>query len=174
MNHKIIRSKRKTVSLQVKEDASVVVRVPKHLPEHYIIAIIEQKKAWISRKQLQAKARKERLKDIDFGKVSQGEALRKISERVNYYSVLSGLGYSRIRISNAQKCWGSCSSKGNLNFAKRLALAPLVVIDYVVVHELVHLRHRNHSKRFWQDVAQLFPEYIQAKKWLKEYGGGLS
>jgi len=96
--------------------------------------------------------------------------LSKISERVERYANLTGLKPERIRITRAQKRWGSCSAKGYVNFSYRLIMAPLSVIDYVVVHELVHLRIRNHSRRFWNNVKVLMPDYEKYENWLKEKG----
>jgi len=72
-----------------------------------------------------------------------------------------------LRITNARKRWGSCSVKGNLNFTWRLIMAPLQVIDYVVVHELVHIKEKNHSKNFWNHVSSYLPDYKQKRKELK-------
>ncbi|MEK6681774.1 MAG: SprT family zinc-dependent metalloprotease [Nitrospirota bacterium] len=96
------------------------------------------------------------------------QAHQKISERVSWYSSLAGLKYNKINITSAQKRWGSCSYKGNLSFSWRLIMAPLRVIDYVVVHELAHLEEKNHSKQFWKKVKTIFPDYIKCKAWLKE------
>ncbi len=98
------------------------------------------------------------------------KAYEKISERVEWYARKRGFKYNRINITNAQKRWGSCSSKGNLNFSWRLIMAPLPVIDYVVVHELVHLEEKNHSKLFWDKVKMLMPDYKKHKIWLKNNG----
>ncbi|MBI4687875.1 MAG: M48 family metallopeptidase [Nitrospirae bacterium] len=91
-----------------------------------------------------------------------------MSERVSWYSSLSGLKYNRVKISDAQKRWGSCSAKGNLNFSWRLIMSPIRVIDYVVIHELAHLEERNHSKKCWNKVKIMLPDYEQYKEWLKE------
>jgi hypothetical protein len=98
------------------------------------------------------------------------KAYEKISERVEWYAQKRGFKYNRIIITNAQKRWGSCSYKRNLNFTWRLIMAPLPVIDYVVVHELVHLEERNHTKSFWNKVKMLMPAYKKHKDWLKENG----
>jgi predicted metal-dependent hydrolase len=95
------------------------------------------------------------------------EAYKKIKERLNWYSDLTGLKYSNYKITNAQKRWGSCNSKGNLYFSWRLIMAPLNVIDYVIVHELVHLVARNHSKSFWKKVRIIYPKYRESRQWLK-------
>lgn len=81
---------------------------------------------------------------------------------------------NRVRITSARTRWGSCSGKNNLNFTYRLSMAPLEVIDYVVVHELAHLKVRNHSKAFWKVVADINPEFKRYRKWLKENGALLT
>lgn len=100
----------------------------------------------------------------------KAQAYKKILERVIWYSSISRLKYNRVKVTDAQKRWGSCSVKGNLNFSWRLIMAPLKVIDYVVVHELAHLEERNHSARFWNKVGIILPGYEEHKKWLKDNG----
>ena len=98
------------------------------------------------------------------------KALIYIPERVRYYAPLVGVTYGRITIRNQRTRWGSCSSKGNLNFNCLLMLAPAKVIDSVVVHELCHLKEMNHSKKFYDEVLRVFPDYYTCHKWLKENG----
>lgn len=95
-------------------------------------------------------------------------AIEIITDRVEHYAFLLGLKYNKVKISNAQKRWGSCSVKGNLNFSWRLIMAPLEVIDYLVVHELFHLVELNHSSKFWSKVESVLPNYRQARQWLKD------
>jgi len=97
-------------------------------------------------------------------------AYETISQRVGCYTQKSRFEYNKINITNAQKRWGSCSHKGNLSFSWRLIMAPLPIIDSVVVHELVHLEVKNHSKAFWNKVGSLDPEYREHKDWLKNNG----
>lgn len=92
-----------------------------------------------------------------------------MNERVRYYADRTGARYSRIEISDARRRWGSCSSKGVLNFSWRLMMAPREVVDYVVVHEVVHLEILNHSKAFWQKVKTLAPDHAKAKLWLERH-----
>lgn len=94
-----------------------------------------------------------------------GEVIR---ERVAYWSQLTGIKHKSVKITGAMRRWGSCSSKNSLNFAWRLVMAPLEVIDYVVVHELVHVLEKNHSNRFWSRVEAIFPNHRQARLWLKD------
>jgi predicted metal-dependent hydrolase len=98
-------------------------------------------------------------------------ALKVLTERVKLYAAQHGFKPARIRISSARTRWGSCSSNGTLSFTWRLVMAPLEVVDYVVIHELVHLRVHNHSKDFWDGVAELMPDYKRRMAWLKSNGG---
>jgi len=104
----------------------------------------------------------------------KAQALKVLSERVRYYAAKHGFQPGRIRISSARTRWGSCSSKGTLSFTWRLVMAPLEVIDYVVIHELVHLKVKNHSKTFWGSVAALMPDYKKYVAWLKKNGSFLT
>ncbi len=96
------------------------------------------------------------------------KARQKIKERLYFFSQLYDLKYNQVYIRDQKTRWGSCSSKKNLNFNWRLILAPAEVLDYVVVHELCHLKHMNHSRAFWQLVSKQCPDFNQPKKWLKE------
>ena len=100
-------------------------------------------------------------------------AKRYIYERVEYYIEQTGGHYSMIRIGDQKTRWGSCSSNGTLSFSWRLMLAPPRVLDYVVIHELCHLTHMNHSREFWDKVASHDPDYREHRKWLKENGSSL-
>jgi predicted metal-dependent hydrolase len=98
------------------------------------------------------------------------KAAEKINQRVKEFSSIIGVSYNNIRIKDTKTRWGSCSSKGNLNFNFRIIMAPHAVMDYVIVHELCHLKHMNHSKLFWETVAQYMPDYEAYKEWLKVNG----
>ena len=98
----------------------------------------------------------------------KSQLLKIIIERVCLYSEISGLKYKSVKVTNAKKRFGSCSHNGSLNFSWRLIMTPLNVIDYLVVHELVHLEEKNHSKKFWNKVKIIYPNYKRSEKWLKE------
>jgi predicted metal-dependent hydrolase len=102
------------------------------------------------------------------------QAAEDIKTMVKERADQNGFSYSRIRITSARTRWGSCSSKGSLNFTWRLVMAPRAVIDYVVVHELVHLRIRNHSRVYWNEVSKVMPGYEQYRQWLRENGHRLT
>jgi len=91
-------------------------------------------------------------------------------EKLDYYSRMMGLKYNQLRVKNQSTRWGSCSGKGNINLNWRVIMAPDQVINYLIVHELAHLRYMNHSKDYWNLVAQFMPEYEKWRKWLKENG----
>jgi hypothetical protein len=95
---------------------------------------------------------------------------RKFRERVDWYAKRMGLRYKQVLVTDARKRWGSCSVNGNLNFSWRLILAPLPVVDYVVVHELAHMEVKDHSGRFWSKVRAMIPNYQEYRDWLKVNG----
>jgi predicted metal-dependent hydrolase len=117
---------------------------------------------------------------LDRARVAEGQALftewyrraarRHLEERVKHFSQLHGFRVGKLRISSARTRWGSCSKKGTLSFTWRLVMAPPEVVDYVVVHELCHLRELNHSKAFWALVASILPDYKVQRTWLKRHG----
>ena len=98
------------------------------------------------------------------------KARQDLTERVEYFAPRIGVSYGRISIRHQKTKWGSCSSKGNLNFNCLLMLAPEAVRDYVVVHELCHRKQMNHSEAFWAEVERVLPRYREARKWLKTHG----
>ena len=173
----VIRSNRKTVAIQVNSDLSVTVRAPRSASEKDIEEILKKKEAWISKHIEKIKKTKERLEAEPTEKLTREkvialaeEALKVIPERVEYFARVIGVTYGKITIRNQKTRWGSCSSKGNLNFNCLLMLAPSEVLDYVVVHELCHRKQMNHSKAFWSEVEKVLPDYKEARKWLKEEG----
>lgn len=173
----VIRSNRKTVAIQVNSNLSVTVRAPRSVSEKDIEEILKKKKAWISKHIEKIKETKERFEAEPTEKLTRekvialaDEALKVIPERVEYFAKVIGVTYGKITVRNQKTRWGSCSSKGNLNFNCLLMLAPPEVLDYVVVHELCHRKQMNHSKAFWLEVEKVIPDYKEARKWLKEEG----
>ena len=96
------------------------------------------------------------------------EAEKEIRSRCMWFSMTTGYTPASIRISDARGRWGSCTSRGGLNFSWRLIQAPLEIVDYVIVHELVHLAHHDHSRRFWNRVREIMPDYERRRQWLRE------
>ena len=177
----VIRSKRKTLAIEIRPDMRVVVRAPEKIPQNEIMKFVEEKKKWIKKHLVQMYFKAEEIKkqkkepaltNADIEKLCQ-KALSVIPDKVKYYAEIMGVTYGRITIRNQKTRWGSCSSKGNLNFNCLLMLMPDKVLDYVVVHELCHLKQMNHSKKFWKEVERYMPDYKNYKKWLNENGGAL-
>ena len=170
----VIRSNRKTLSVQIK-NGEIIARAPLRMKEKDIYAFIESKKAWIE-KHLASSAEKEKsLREVQpFTKEELKELVVKakliIPERAELYAPLIGVTYNRITIRSQHTRWGSCSSKGNLNFNCLLVLFPQEVIDSVVVHELCHRKHMNHSPQFYAEIDKVFPEYKKWHKWLNDNG----
>jgi len=209
---RIIRSKRRTISLLVTAEARLVVYAPFRTPLHYIKTVVTKKSSWIRQKQelLKERCRRNPPKEFVSGEaflflgisyplrlvgdimdielegslkvpghllpdIKQAlidwyrkQAITRISERVEWFAHLTHLQYRSVKITNASRRLGSCGHKGTLNFSWRLIMAPPGVVDYVVVHELSHLVHMNHSPRFWNKVMSIMPDYADKKRWLKE------
>ena len=171
----VIRSARKTVALQIGTDGSVILRVPRRMKRADIDNFLSSKKGWIETHRNRILAQRQAVEDVPKLSAEEiralaAEAARVIPKRVRYYAPLVGVSYGRITIRSQRSRWGSCSSKGNLNFNCLLMLAPPEVLDSVVVHELCHRREMNHSERFYAEVLRVFPEYWRWNRWLKENG----
>lgn len=171
----VIRSARKTIGLQVKEDGAVLLRIPNRLSGRALQDFLNREQSWIWQKAEQMQSRIKQRETTGATPVEQlsREELEKIKEkigfRVNYYSKIMGVTVGRITIRNQKTRWGSCSSKGNLNFNYQLYYLPDELLDYVVVHELSHRRHMNHSADFWEEVEKYCPNYKVYRQQLKKY-----
>ena len=170
MEYKTIRSGRKTLSVEIK-CGEIIVRAPLFAKDAEIEAFLMRHKRWIENQKAKQKELENTapLTKSDIEALAD-KALRVIPARVKYYAEKTGVKYGKITIRNQRTKWGSCSAKGNLNFNCLLMLAPPEVTDAIVVHELCHIKHMNHSKEFYGEVLKVFPEYRAAEKWLKENG----
>ena len=170
--YRVIRSDRKTVSLQILPDGQVVVRCPRAYPTAGIEAFVNSKQAWIEKHLKKKSAGLPGFTDQQIRELAD-KASRYIPQRVQHFAPLVGVRYGNITIRNQKTRWGSCSGKGNLNFNCLLMLAPAEVIDYVVIHELCHRKEMNHSDQFWALVERHCPDYKRLRKWLKDNGPAL-
>ena len=171
---RVIKSDRRTVAVQLRPN-EIIVRSPKNITEKDIEAVLVKDRGWIEKhKKIMAEQTREldKVQSLTPDEIRQlaDKALKVIPERVRHYAPIVGVTYGRITIRNQRTCWGSCSSKGNLNFNCLLMLAPDDVVDSVVVHELCHRKQQNHSKAFYDEVYRVFPDYDRCKNWLKENG----
>ena len=170
-----IRSRRKTIAIQIDRNGQVILRTPYGITKRQAEKFLDEKKDWILKNIRQVENRKTDQIMISEEQRREGieRAKRIFPERTAYFALRMGVDYGRITIREQKTRWGSCSSKGNLNFNCLLMLAPPEVLDYVVVHELCHRKQMNHSKAFWAEVEKVCPDYKAAKKWLKEEGSQL-
>ncbi len=209
---KLIRSRRRTIALEVTHDATLIVRAPLRTPAVHIEEMIREKHAWIQRKLEEMKKRPSAsvheykegelflflgrsyplhiaenedgtIERMDRLNVSSSlvpeirqrlrrwymdEAAKEIRARCMWFSMTTGHVPASIRITDARQRWGSCTHKGGLNFSWRLIQAPPEIVDYVVVHELVHIGQPDHSKKFWNKVREILPDYERRRGWLRE------
>jgi predicted metal-dependent hydrolase len=209
---KIIRSRRRTIALEVTPHATLVVRAPHRVPHAYIEKMIREKSAWVLKKMEEMRKRPQAINHsyaegeifwylgrpyplqivsdertlierTDRLCVSRSlqpgiqtaikrwymvEAEKEIHSRCMWFSMMTGYSPVSVRITDAHQRWGSCNHEGGLNFSWRLIQAPLSIVDYVIVHELVHLRQPDHSPKFWAKVEALMPDYKRRRDWLRE------
>lgn len=177
VEYKIIRSNRKSFGLELNAKG-LVVRAPLCATDRQIDEFICHHKNWIEKHLNRLEQQQKRSAELP--KLTEDEiqelankAAEYIPERVRHYAPIVGVTYGRITIRKQRTRWGSCSSKGNLNFNCLLMLAPPEVIDSVVVHELCHRKQMNHSPRFYDEVLRVFPDYNKWNKWLKENGASI-
>ena len=178
-DYEIIYSSRKTIAIQVTRDGCVLVRSPRRCSRSYIDDFVSNNENWVLKHLARAKELGEQKKSAasSHPPLSATDRSRYIeiardifTRKTEYYARIMGVSYGRISIREQKTRWGSCSSKGNLNFNWRLILAPEEVLDYVVVHELAHRREMNHSKAFYAIVESVLPDYRAARKWLRDKG----
>jgi len=215
MDYQLVRSKRKTLSLQISNNAELVVRAPNRLSVKIIEQFINEKSTWID-----SKLRACEDKQVTKPKYKQGEMFLYLGDgyplnidlekntrlhfngvnfngvnfesslaskaifldwykakfrqialpRLDYYAKKYQLDYQQVRLKAQKTLWGSCSGANNINLNYLLIQAPMCVIDYVIVHELAHIKHKNHSKNFWDFVSQMLPNYKASKRWLQDNG----
>lgn len=173
MEYKLVRSKRKTLALYVRQDGSLEVRAPLKTSKAYIEEFINQKQDWIRSTRSELSQRQERKEIVkisaeDAAKYKkQAKAL--LQQKCSFYGEIMGLRPVAIRVNSAKTRWGSCNGRGEINFSFRLLFAPDELIDYVVVHELAHLKEMNHSAAFWAVVVNTMPDYQARRKRLREH-----
>jgi len=204
---KIVKSKRRTLSLVINNAGDFIVRAPLSYKDSVIFDFINKKADWIIKKRTEMLANKIQplefkngqtlrllnkeyvilLSSIKSVKVRENtlilpinntrirliaylkRMLKKIvEEKINQINKIYGFKINRISISSAKTNWGSCSHNDKLHFTYRLALCPLDVIDYIIVHELCHTKVKNHSIRFWKLVKSIMPNYKTFERWLKD------
>ncbi len=169
----VIYTKRRSIALEITQNAKLIVRSPKRVDHSWAFKIIEAKRNWIEKNKSIMQSRLDSLSGvqvIEYSKDDIEEASRIIEDRLYIYSNKMDLPYNSFKISNAKKRWGVCCRKSDIRINWRLAKADESILDYVIVHELAHIKEKNHSKRFWALVAQYIPDYKTRRKTLKQFG----
>lgn len=210
----LIRSSRRTLALEIKPDASLVVRAPRWTPLDQVHCFVEKHAVWIAGKQTAAQMRPRLLpksfvdgeefwllgqscsllvvdklpQGVDFDgrlllasgalprareviiKWYKAKARVVFTQRVAEHAKTMDCRPSILRITSPRRRWGSCGTSGGLNFNWKLVMAPLEVIDYLVVHEMAHLKHHGHDRKFWEFVKYFCPDYSRHQRWLKDNG----
>ncbi len=165
-DYRLIRSRRRTVSLQIGPDGQLVVRAPYLTPESEIRAVVERHQSWIRRQRARRSAHPEPTE------AERKELIRRAREilppKVEHYAALLGVRPMGITVTSARTRFGSCSGKNRLSFSWRLMQYPEEAIDYVVVHELAHIRHHDHSPAFYALIASVMPDHRERRALLRQ------
>lgn len=168
--YELIRSARRTMALEITRDCRVVVRAPMRLSRKRIDEFVAGHADWIeAHMAIQRKRRENRPEPTPEEREAYiRRAREELPEKVAKYSGIMGLYPTGITITGAERRFGSCSGKNRICFSWRLMRYPEAAIDYVVVHELAHIRHKDHSKAFYACVEQVLPDWRERRKLLKE------
>lgn len=169
MEYTLLYEKRKTLSVKVTDDLSVIVKAPKGFPRAEIDRFVHTHTAWIEKTRARVKKRAETEKALTDRHISKlrTRAASEIPKRVAHFAKIMDVRPTGIKITSAKTRFGSCNSKNSLCFSWRLMLFPPAAIDYVVVHELAHIKEKNHSPAFYAVVAAVLPDYKAREQLLK-------
>ena len=171
----LIRSDRRSLGLEITPKGELIVRAPRFASKAQIEGLLREKADWIARARARAA---ERLKAAQAAGALTAEELKTLAAqakaylpgRVAHFAAALGVDYGRITIRAQRSRWGSCSSRGNLNFNCLLMLTTPEVIDSIVAHELCHRRHMDHSAAFYAELARVCPDHRACRAWLTEHG----
>ena len=169
MDYQVIRSRRRTMALQIRPDGTVLVRAPLHTADETVEWFIGQHGDWIQRHQARRLAWLQAHPEPTAQQMDQwrSQARQLIPQRVAHWARIMDLAPAGVKITAARSRFGSCSSRGSLCFSLFLMQYPPAAIDYVVVHELAHLLHRNHGPNFYRTVERYLPDWRQRMALLK-------
>lgn len=170
----IVRSGRRTLSIEVKKDGCVIVRAPRWTSEREIEKFLSEKREWIETHIDRANSRDERYNYSKYTELEIQELKKRARDMllalVDKYKTEVGVNPVSVRINRAQTRFGSCSAKNTLNFSCFLMLYPIEAIEYVVVHELCHIKEHNHSRSFYREIERVLPDYRERVRILHEAG----
>jgi predicted metal-dependent hydrolase len=164
------RSRRKTLSISVDEDLRVVVKAPLFLSDREINVFLEKHRKWIEKQLARQRERKENARSFspEETKALKMQARQLAEELIQKYAPQMGVKPTGLKITSAVTRWGSCSGKNSICFSYRFALLPKEAAEYIVVHELAHIRVKNHGPRFYEQVRRILPDYKERIALLKQ------
>lgn len=169
ISYELVRSSRRTMSVEVDSSGSVLVRAPRLIPKWRIDAFVQERQDWIQRAKQRQAQRREKLPDVrEEDKplyVKQAKAI--LPSKIDQYARRMGVRPTGLTVTSARTRFGSCSGKNRLSFSWRLMAYPEAAIDYVVVHELAHIRYKDHSQAFYRFIESVLPDYRDRIKLLK-------
>lgn len=168
-DYRVVRSKRKSLAIEVTRDLEVIVRAPFFVTDAQIEKFVEGHREWLKKAVERVKERRENYKPLSEEQIAALKKAAKeyIPNRVLEYSEIMGLKPSGIKITSARTRFGSCSGKNSLCFSYHLMQKPIEAVDYVIVHELAHIKHKNHGKRFYALIEKYMPDYRERNRLLK-------
>lgn len=169
MEYEVIRSHRRTMALEVRKDGSVVVRAPHFADSGTVARFVKSHEEWIAKKQEKMMRRTQTHPEPTPQQVKHYRRMAQelLPVRLEYWSEIIGVQPAALHITSARTRFGSCSAKNSISFSWRLMQYSPETIDYVVVHELCHILHHDHSAAFWAEVSRYLPDYKERQKQLK-------
>ncbi len=167
--YRLVRSKRKSLVLEVTPELEIVVRAPFFVTDAQIQRFVESREAWLKKALERVSERRANYIPLNDNQISALKKAAKnyIPNKVLEYSALMGLKPTAVKITSARTRFGSCSGKNSLCFSYLLMQKPLEAVDYVIVHELAHIKHKNHGKRFYALIEKYMPDYRERNRLLK-------
>ena len=170
MEYRLIRSNRKTISMEIASGGEIVVRAPLHAKKKDVDIFVLKHAKWAEDRIQRVIDREKNHPEPD---EKEQKALREKAREIilplaEKYSRLMGVEFTGIKITSAQKRFGSCSGKDSLCFSWRLMLYPMEAVEYVVVHELAHIKHKDHSKAFYAEIERIMPDYKVRQELLRK------
>lgn len=170
MKYTLIRSNRKTVALQINAEGELIVRAPMRFSERKISKLVEEHASWIEKKTAESIERKNNHPELSKEEIAayKKEARELLPTLTKKYAEIMDVEYSTVKITSAQKRFGSCSGKNGICYSYILMQYPIEAIEYVVVHELAHTVHHDHGRAFYDLIARYLPDYKQREKLLKK------
>lgn len=170
MDYKRVECRGKTLSLHIDETLQVVVRAPRWVPKAEVDRFVLTHESWIQKATERQRRRNEQEAQLTEKRITELKALAKaeLPRRTAYFAKIMGVTPKSVKITSAKKRFGSCSGQNGICYSWRLMLYPKEAVDYVVVHELAHIRQKNHSPAFYREIEKILPDYKARAKLLKD------